>query len=221
MNEHTDSATPFLTPLEARILGCLMEKQRTTPDQYPLTLNALVTACNQKTARHPVMKLTPGEVGHAVGVLRDRGLIHEDLGGRATRYDHKLAGTFMLDRRQQALLCLLLLRGPQTLGELRTNASRLADFASLEQIKETLQTLIAHERAIARELPRQAGMREGRYAQLLTGEPDLSQLQEPATASAPAVDNALLERVEALEQQMAALLDRLECLESARDSRNS
>lgn len=213
MTDHNDNKSPFLTPLEARILGCLMEKQRTTPDQYPLTLNALVTACNQKTARHPVMKLTPGEVGHAVGVLRDRGLVHEDLGGRATRFDHKLAGTFMLDRRQQALLCILMLRGPQTLGELRTNASRLADFASLDQVRETLESLITHEREIARELPRQAGMREVRYAQLLTGEPDLSQIREPASASTPQIDTALAERVDALEHQVAILMDRLERLE--------
>ena len=118
---------PMLTAEEARVLGCLMEKQRTTPDQYPLTLNALVSACNQKTSRHPVMNLTPGQVGHTVGQLRDRGLIHASFSGRAERYDHKLAGTFLIDRRAQALLCSLMLRGPQTPGELRTNAARLAD----------------------------------------------------------------------------------------------
>ena len=124
-------ADPLLTPIEARIVGCLMEKQRTTPEQYPLTLNALVSACNQKSSRHPVMQLDPGEVGRSVNRLRDRGLVHAGLASRTERYDHKMVGTYHLSREEQAVLAVLMLRGPQTLGELRTNSGRMAEFADL------------------------------------------------------------------------------------------
>ena len=115
---------PQLDPVEARVLGCLMEKQRTTPDTYPLTLNALVQACNQKTSRNPVMSLTTGEVGHTVNQLRDREMIHASFSGRTERYDHKMASTYHLDRKEQAVICALMLRGPQTVGELRINTGR-------------------------------------------------------------------------------------------------
>ena len=122
-DQSTDNPTDLslLDPVEARVLGCLMEKQRTTPDAYPLTLNTLVVACNQKTSRNPVMSLGTGEVGHTVNRLRDRDLIHASFAGRAERYDHKMASAYHLDRRAQALICSLMLRGPQTIGELRTN----------------------------------------------------------------------------------------------------
>jgi hypothetical protein len=196
---------PLLSPVEARIIGCLMEKQRTTPDQYPLTLNALVAACNQKTSRHPVMQLTPGEVGHAVNVLRDRGLIHASFSGRTERYDHKLAGTYLLDRRQLGLLCALMLRGPQTPGELRTNAARLADLPDLATVHEALDSLVQHEPPLARELPRQSGAREQRFAHLLCGEPEI-EATAPAIAAKDAGDRpAFSERLEQLEQRVSAL----------------
>jgi uncharacterized protein len=197
---------PLLTPLEARVLGCLMEKQRTTPDQYPLTLNALVTACNQKTSRHPIMHLTPGEVGHTVNQLRDRGLIHASFSGRTERYDHKLAGHFMLDRRQLGVLCVLMLRGPQTPGELRTNAGRLADLPDLATVHESLDSLAGHEPPLVRELPRQPGAREQRFAHLLCGEPEIDALPAPGTdAGAHAGRAELAERVAQLEQRVADL----------------
>jgi uncharacterized protein YceH (UPF0502 family) len=184
MPEHdNESPEPLLSPVEARVLGCLMEKQRTTPDQYPLTLNALVSACNQKTSRHPVMQMTPGEVGHTVNLLRDRGLIHASFSGRTERYDHKLAGTYMLDRRQLGLLCVLMLRGPQTPGELRTNAASLADLPDLATVQESLESLEQHDPPLVRELPRLAGAREQRYAHLLCGEPALSRLAATPSAS--------------------------------------
>ncbi|MCG6939829.1 MAG: YceH family protein [Thiohalocapsa sp.] len=196
---------PLLSRVEARIIGCLMEKQRTTPDQYPLTLNALVAACNQKTSRHPVMQLTPGEVGHAVNVLRDRGLIHASFSGRTERYDHKLAGTYLLDRRQLGLLCALMLRGPQTPGELRTNAARLADLPDLATVHEALDSLVQHEPPLARELPRQSGAREQRFAHLLCGEPEI-EATAPAIAAKDAGDRpAFSERLEQLEQRVSAL----------------
>ena len=118
-----------------------MEKQRTTPDQYPLTLNALVLACNQKTSRDPVMNLEVGEVGHVVNTLRDRNLVYASFAGRTERYDHKMASHFHLDRQEQAVLCTLMLRGPQTLGELRTNTGRMAEFADLPAVADVVRRL--------------------------------------------------------------------------------
>jgi uncharacterized protein YceH (UPF0502 family) len=203
---------PLLSAIEARVIGSLMEKQRTTPDQYPLTLNALVAACNQKTSRHPVMHMTPGDVGHTVSRLRDRGLIHASFSGRTERYDHKLAGTYMLDRRQLGVLCALMLRGPQTPGELRTNAARLADLPDLATVHETLDSLVQHEPPLVRELPRQAGARERRYGHLLCGEPEVEESAPPATRAAPAGEDALAERVEQLEEQVHALRTDLDAL---------
>jgi len=211
-----ESSEAMLSPLEARVLGCLMEKQRTTPDQYPLTLNALVTACNQKSARDPVMKLTPGEVGHCVGQLRDRGLVHAGFTGRSERFDHKLTGHFMLDRQQQALLCVLMLRGPQTPGELRTHSARLADFDSLASVQTTLDQLEHHNPPLVRELEREAGRREQRFAHLLCGEPRLEPRNRAASTSkadaAPrpgAISSedweGLVARIERLEAEVEAL----------------
>ncbi|WP_295879565.1 YceH family protein [uncultured Thiohalocapsa sp.] len=210
-DDDNDQPEPLLSPIEARVIGSLMEKQRTTPDQYPLTLNALVSACNQKSARHPVMQLTPGDVGHTVNHLRDRGLIHASFSGRTERYDHKLAGTYMLDRRQLGLLCALMLRGPQTPGELRTHAARLADLPDLATVHETLDGLVQHDPPLVRELPRQAGAREQRFAHLLCGEPKLE--ERPTAAQAASVgDGALAERVERLEQQVQELSQALAAL---------
>jgi uncharacterized protein YceH (UPF0502 family) len=205
-NEDADAPDALLNPAEARIIGCLMEKQRTTPDQYPLTLNSLVSACNQKSARHPAMNLTPAEVGHAVNRLRDRGLIHASLSGRSERFDHKMVGTFFLSRQEQALLCVLMLRGPQTLGELRTNAARLAEFADLNQVSSILRGMATRDHALVVELPRSLGKREERYAHLLCGPPktEESASVEPKTGS-PAVLAGQGSRIEALEAEVASL----------------
>jgi len=211
-----DHIEAMLTAQEARVLACLMEKQRTTPDQYPLTLNALVTACNQRSSRHPIMHMEPGKVGHTVNQLRDRGLIHASFSGRTERYDHKLAGTFMLDRRQQALLCMLMLRGPQTAGELRTNTARIAEFGDLAEVHITLMELVEHEPPLVRELPRQSGKREQRYAHLLCGEPD-NEVSAPVAARSPRSDtaSALESRVEQLEEAVANLRDEIAALKQA------
>jgi uncharacterized protein YceH (UPF0502 family) len=216
MPDQIDDIEPMLTAEEARVLGCLMEKQRTTPEQYPLTLNSLVTACNQKSSRHPIMKMEPGKVGHTVNQLRDRGLVHASFSGRTERYDHKLAGTFMLDRRQQALLCVLMLRGPQTVGELRTNTARLAEFDDLAGVHTTLMELAEHEPPLVRELPRQAGMREQRFAHLLCGEPEIEpSAPTAARSSSSGTASALENRVEQLEEAVAALRDEIAALKQA------
>jgi len=204
-----DAPKSDLTPTEARVLGCLMEKQRTTPDNYPLTLNALAQACNQKTSRNPVMHLDLGEVGHCVNELRDRGLIHASFSGRTERYDHKMASNFHLDRQEQALICALMLRGPQTEGELRTNAGRMAEFASLRTVEETLEGLEGRRPPMVIRLPRLPGKREERFGQLLCGE---IEQQAPATTPIAAHRNPGLDRVAELEAKVARLSQELDAL---------
>jgi uncharacterized protein YceH (UPF0502 family) len=161
---------PMLTPVEARVLGCLMEKQRTTPNNYPLTLNALVQACNQKTGREPVMNLDVGEIGHTVNLLRDRGLIKVGGLGRTERYHHSLAQKLELNAQEQAIMCVLILRSAQTANEIRTHSARLAEFASLAELEEKLDGLVHREPALIVKWPRGEGRREERYAQLLCGD---------------------------------------------------
>ena len=205
----TGKAGIDLTPLEARVLGSLMEKQRTTPDAYPLTLNALVQACTQKTSRNPVMRLEVGEVGHAVNRLRDRGLIHASLAGRAERYDHKMASNYRLDRQQQALLCALMLRGPQTEGELRTNSARMAEFADLRSVEETLAGMAAREPPLVVRLPRLPGKREERFGHLLCGE-----IEQQNTAVEPDAAERYpdAERIADLEAQIRRMREEMDLL---------
>jgi uncharacterized protein YceH (UPF0502 family) len=212
--EHSDTAEkesgiPLLDPGEARVLGCLMEKQRTTPDTYPLTLNALVQACNQKTSRNPVMSLTTGEVGHTVNGLRDRGLVHASFSGRAERYDHKMASSYQLNRNEQALICALMLRGPQTIGELRTNVGRMADFANLDAVEEALSGLEERDAPLVTRLPRLPGRREERFAHLLSGEVAQEQVSIVPTATSKDPRD---ERITALEGQVAGLRRELDAL---------
>ncbi len=213
-----------LTPAEARVIACLMEKQRTTPEQYPLTLNALMTACNQKSSRHPVMQLTLGEVGHTVSQLRDRGLIHAGFSGRTERYDHKMVGTFHLSREEQAVLTVLMLRGPQTLGELRTNTGRMAEFEGLEAVAAAVAALIDRSPALVTELPRLPGRREERYAHLLSGAPTPEEFQAAQSASTAAHSSGGVDtRVDALENEVSRLraeLDRLWELTGLADQRD-
>jgi uncharacterized protein YceH (UPF0502 family) len=133
----TAPALPILSPLEARILGCLVEKQATTPEAYPLTANAVVVACNQKSNRDPVMEAEPGEVGHALRAMEQRGLIRSDHGARARRYEHRFTQAYTLTPRQVAVLALMLLRGPQTMAELHTRSERLTTFADVDELRQT------------------------------------------------------------------------------------
>lgn len=218
MNEHdthqnpaaavddTASAPP-LTATEARILSSLVEKEATTPDTYPLTTNAIVLACNQKTAREPVMQLEPGEVGHALRQLETRGWVKSQHSGRSERYSHRFDKMLNLTRAHAALLALLALRGPQTLYELLSRSERLAGFTSTEDVQYALERLMQRQPALVRLLPRQGGQREDRYAQLLTGEPVLAPVSSAALRSESS--SSLAERVSALEARLAALEARL------------
>lgn len=170
----TEAAPLLLTAVEARILGVLVEKQCTTPDVYPLTVNALVTGCNQKTSRDPVMNLSEAEVALAVDELRAKSLVVETYGasGRVVRHGHNLDRVLHLPKATVALLAALMLRGPQTPGELRVSCDRLyrfPDISSLEAYLDEMET-----KHLALKLPKQPGSREHRYAHLLCGEPDVS-----------------------------------------------
>ena len=159
-----------LTEVEARVLGVLIEKELTTPDYYPLSMNALVNACNQKSNRDPHMDLTEANVDHALRSLEKQELAgRADSDGRVTKYEHRLQEAFNFDRRDVAILCELLLRGPQTPGELRSRASRMHPFEDLSQIQSALQRLAQREPPLVAMLPRQDGTEESRYTHLMSG----------------------------------------------------
>jgi uncharacterized protein len=179
-----------LTDIEARVLGALVEKELTTPDYYPLSMNALVNACNQKSNRDPHMNLTEANVDHAMRSLEKQGLAgRADSDGRVTKYEHRLQEAFNFDRRDVAILCELLLRGPQTPGELRSRASRMHPFEDLAQIQSALQRLAQREPPLVTMLARQTGMKEARYAHLMSG-PVTGQGVEPRAAEASAPSDA-------------------------------
>ncbi len=211
-----------LSPLEARILGALIEKEITTPDQYPLSLNALTNACNQKTNRDPVLSLDDRTVQETLDGLSKRHLVLErsGFGSRVVKYRHRLCNgdhnPLQLLAQEVAVLCELMLRGPQTPGELRSRAQRLAAFTDLGDIETTLEMLASRaDGPFVVKLPRQPGARESRYCQLLTGQPDLEALAAAAPLHAEAVaaaDPGLAARITALEEAVAALREELAAL---------
>jgi uncharacterized protein YceH (UPF0502 family) len=216
----SETTSPFLTdPLdavEARVLGCLIEKQALTPETYPLTLNALVTACNQKTSREPVLNLTPGQVGQALRALEGRALVKLVMGSRADRWEHRTERALELVEAQVALLGLLLLRGPQTLNELLVRSTRLHAFEDVEQIQHHLQRLAARE--LACQIPRQSGQREDRFMHRLGSEADFQQAcarMPTASSDAAGASGAAEERIATLEARLAAMEERLAALEAA------
>ena len=199
-----------LSKMQVRVLGCLIEKKETTPEQYPLTLNALRNACNQKTARNPVVNYTEGEVGHTLRELESLGLVQEAWGARVAKYEHQAAKALGVHSQGLALLCPLMLRGPQTLGELKINSHRLHDFSDLDDVRFALKRLAEHEPPMVVILPRQPGQKEERYAHLLSGEPDIP-AYTPAPASAGRQD--LTDRIEVLELELANLKEKVASLE--------
>ena len=204
-----------LTAIQIRVLGCLMEKKESTPDQYPLTLNSLRNACNQKSSRNPVTSYTEGEVGHAIRELEAMDLVREEWGARVPKYEHLANKTLNLHSKGIALICTLMLRGPQTLGELRTHSHRMFEFDDLDDVQYALQTLLDHEPPLAAALPRQPGQKEGRYAHLLSGEPDIP---TPVATRHTSTSPGLEARVETLELELALLKERLEKIEMGEDS---
>src|SRR3984893_10167353 len=195
-----------LTETEVRVLGSLMEKDITTPEYYPLSLNALVNACNQKSNRDPVMQLEEDAVRAALEGLQEQRMAGPARGAdsRVTKYEQRLQEVFNFTRPEIAVLCLLLLRGPQTPGELRGRAERMHRFEALEDVQSALQKLMQRDPALVRVLPRQPGTKESRYAHLLAG--DVVDMEMAGQASAPVERNpADVERITRLEEEVADL----------------
>jgi len=190
---------PELSLLESRVLGTLVEKQHTVPDAYPLTLNALVAGCNQKSSRSPVMEATEAEVQAALDSLKRANLVMETSGGRVARYSHNLERVLQVPSQSAALLTSLMLRGPQTAGELRTNSERLHRFSDISAVQGFLEELAARPQgALVVQLPRLPGARENRWAHLLSGAPE-------NTIVAPSAGETLEGRVARLEAEVAEL----------------
>lgn len=211
--------------VEARVVGALMEKEITTPDHYPLSLNALTNACNQKSNRDPVMNLTETEVQEALDSLHRKHLVldRSGFGSRVVKFKQRFCNTEFSDLHftpgETAIVCLLLLRGPQTPGELRSRSGRLHTFGSLGEVQQCLESLAGREEgALVTALPREPGRREIRWSHLFCGEP-VVETSAPAparlTGSEPATSkaDATLERIEALEERVADLVERLARLE--------
>jgi uncharacterized protein YceH (UPF0502 family) len=208
---------PKLTAGEARVLGALIEKEITTPEYYPLSLNALVNACNQKSNRDPVMTLDEDAVRTALRSLSDQSLARSaGTDSRVPKYEHRLSDLFNFHRHEIAVLCVLLLRGPQTPGELRTRTDRMYSFEDLDSVHSALNLLMKREPPVVRLLPRQPGTKEARYAQLLSGDPpaaagapaspasEFSRSSEPAVAT-PRSSPGASERIVQLESELSAL----------------
>ena len=205
-----------MSPVETRVLGCLMEKERTTPETYPLTLNSLISACNQSTNRDPVMTLGDREVENALDELRRKKLatVVFGAGSRVQKYRHIVPDIYNFSPQESALLCVLLLRGPQTAGELRQRAERMAEFASLTDAENALNGLTTGDEPLVRLLPARPGQKERRYVQLLSGEPgetpaepareEAGRERTPPPSSAGAAGEVLV-RVETLEREVEGL----------------
>ncbi len=207
-----------LSSLEARLIGCLIEKEITTPAQYPLSLNALTNACNQKTNRDPVLDLSEAVVQQAVDALMKKHLVSDKsagYGGRVTKYKHRFCntefGSLKFSKQELGVICVLLLRGPQTPGELRARTNRLCEFTDSEQVEATLEALMTREDGpfLAR-LARAAGARESRYAHLFSG--IIESQPQAAAAEPPAADSTLSQRISRLEESVEQLRMEIDAL---------
>lgn len=199
------TALPLLSLLETRVLGVLSEKQRTVPDTYPLSLNALTNGCNQKSSRDPVMEASEAEVADAITHLKSLKLVTEASGGRVIRYGHQLGLVLQVPTQSVAILTVLMLRGPQTAGELRINCERLHKFSDISAVEAFLHELAERSTgALVTELPRLPGARENRWAHLLSGEPDLEAMAQAAAIRSGDV-SGLQERIVSLETEVDQL----------------
>ena len=207
-----------ITPLEARVLGCLIEKEITTPDQYPLSLSALTNACNQKSNREPVLGVTETEVQDIVDGLLKKHLVSDrgGFGSRVTKFQHRFCnsgfGSLEFSKQEIGVLCVLLLRGPQTPGELRTRTQRLCEFSDVRETESVLQQLAERrDGPFVVRLPREPGKRESRYAHLFSGEIEAAPAPDNLSADPPVLErSARLDELEALISKMQDQLNRLE-----------
>ena len=208
-----------LSPAETRVLGCLIEKERTTPENYPLSLNSLIGACNQLTNREPILSLGDREVEDALDALRQKkfATVIFGAGSRVQKYRHTLADVYNFTPQEYALLCVLLLRGPQTAGELRQRAERMAPFAALADAENALNAMAEGSEPLVRLLPARPGQKERRYVQLLSGEP-AEFVSEPTAPTAPTINvPTSAARIDALESEVAALRGELAELRASLD----
>ena len=208
-----------LTATEARVIGCLIEKEVTTPDLYPLSLNALTNACNQKSNREPVMSLSESDVLDAVDALIERRLVSDEsaFNSRVSKYQHRFCNTefgdLKLTEQEKGIVCCMLLRGAQTPGEIRTRTNRLTMFRDVKEVENVLEHLASEEKGpLVVKLPREAGKRESRYMHLFCGEVDVSDIETTAIVS-PSSD-----RVSQLEQEVAMLREELDALKAQVES---
>ncbi len=201
----------LLTEIETRVLGSLIEKDITTPDYYPLSLNALVNACNQKNNREPVMNLEESAVREALSTLQEKRLAGPAGGAdsRVTKFEHRLQEVFNFDRREIAVICVLLLRGPQTPGELRGRTDRMYHFDALDDVVSTLDRLAHREPPLVAILPRQPGTKESRYTHLFSGEPPEQVVVARAPSPATATGSSTNDRIAVLEEEVAKLRSEL------------
>jgi len=205
----------MLNVVEARVVGALMEKEITTPEYYPLSLNATVNACNQKSSREPVMELGEGDVRTALFDLEQMGLVRTDASARVSKFEHRMRDVLNLRRDEVAVVCLLLLRGPQTPAELRARAERMYSFDDNAAVTATLERMAAREEPLTVLMARQPGSREARWAHVLSGVVEVgasASVQERVRESGTGAP-ALVQRVEALEELVRSLEERLRTLE--------
>lgn len=207
LDQKRDGDAPaLLNAVEARVLGAMMEKELTTPENYPLTLNSLMLACNQKSSRDPQMNLTQGEIGGCLRRLQERQLVSSDRGSRTERYAQKLTKFLSIDKAGQAVLNIMLLRGPQTLNELLARSQRMWQFEDEAAVENVLSALAQGAEPRVQKIPRQSGQREDRYMHLLCGKPAV-QAHPPQRSASSAPRSELEERIAELEKQVAMLLE--------------
>lgn len=197
---------PVLDAAQIRVLGALMEKCKTTPDYYPMTLNGLAAACNQKTSRKPVVQYDDSTITNALNALKIAGLISTATGGsiRNIKYKHNFAIVFPVLPAEVAIMCLLFLRGPQTPGEINTNSGRLHEFETLEEVQQVLEKLANEEPAYIKQLPRKPGQKEVRYMHLFSGNIEAFE-EEYIAEESPKSNNELEERLSKVEEELAEL----------------
>lgn len=207
-----------LDNIEVRILGCLIEKEIATPEYYPLSLNALTNACNQKSNRRPVLSVSEQEVLRGIEGLRQKGLARDthSSGSRVTKYVHELLSRFDLSTHEMSILCELMLRGPQTPGELRNNAGRMSPFSNMEEVEGVLKDLIGYDPPLATRLPRETGRKESRYAHLFSpAGTDEQTVPGPGAGPGTHGERAATGAMERMEEEISQLREELEQLRQA------
>ena len=203
---------PQLEAIQARVLGVLMEKQQTTPDAYPLTLNSLVIGCNQKTSREPVTNYTSGDIQHCLRELADNSLVHIDPSGRADRFAQRLTKELGIDNAKQALLNVMLLRGAQTVHELLTRTQRMHSFNNDQEVEDILDELCLQSPPLVKRIAKQIGQRDDRFVHLLCGQPDLTAIASKRSQNSAPVSPQTNEQITALETRIVELEKKVEFL---------